>query len=430
MADFLHALPAAEWAERLGAYLGSRQVLERLALQLAVIAAMLGLCWGLRRATRPWTRRLAAAVQRHFPTWRVAAAVDRDAWLLYAWLLLAVAGRTGAALGSDWGLVRIAADLAALWLILRVATFALRDKLGARVIATVALAIFALDLFGLLQPTEAALDAIGITIGTLRLSLLLIAKAALIVVILLWLATALARLTSNRIQRVAGLSPSVQLLFANLVGIDLTALTVFSGAIGVGVGFGLQKIVSNFVSGIILLTERSIKPGDVIETTSTFGYVLSLGARYTAVVGRDGKEYLIPNENLITNQVVNWSYSSPLVRIDAEFGVAYASDLRRVRELAIAAAERTARVLAAPKPVCHITGFGDSAVNLVLRFWIDDPAQGVTNIKGDVYLALWDAFKENGIQFPFPQRDVHLRSDGPALQSGAAQAQRIADDEE
>jgi small-conductance mechanosensitive channel len=446
MADFVHALPAAEWAERLGAYLGSRQVLERLALQLAVIAAMLGLCWGLRRATRPWTRRLAAAVQRHFPTWRVAAAVDRDAWLLYAWLLLAVAGRTGAALGSDWGLVRIAADLAALWLILRVATFALRDKLGARVIATVALAIFALDLFGLLQPTEAALDAIGITIGTLRLSLLLIAKAALIVVILLWLATALARLTSNRIQRVAGLSPSVQLLFANLVrialvcvavviglnlvGIDLTALTVFSGAIGVGVGFGLQKIVSNFVSGIILLTERSIKPGDVIETTSTFGYVLSLGARYTAVVGRDGKEYLIPNENLITNQVVNWSYSSPLVRIDAEFGVAYASDLRRVRELAIAAAERTARVLAAPKPVCHITGFGDSAVNLVLRFWIDDPAQGVTNIKGDVYLALWDAFKENGIQFPFPQRDVHLRSDGPALQSGAAQAQRIADDEE
>src|SRR5581483_92388 len=319
MADILHALPAAEWAERLGAYLGSRQVLERLALQLAVIAAMLGLCWGLRRATRPWTRRLAAAVQRHFPTWRVAAAVDRDAWLLYAWLLLAVAGRTGAALGSDWGLVRIAADLAALWLILRVATFALRDKLGARVIATV----------------------------------------ALIVVILLWLATALARLTSNRIQRVAGLSPSVQLLFANLVrialvcvavviglnlvGIDLTALTVFSGAIGVGVGFGLQKIVSNFVSGIILLTERTIKPGDVIETTSTFGYVRSLGARYTAVVGRDGKEYLIPNENLITNQVVNWSYSSPLVRIDAEFGVAYASDLRRVRELAIAAAERTAR---------------------------------------------------------------------------------------
>jgi small-conductance mechanosensitive channel len=298
----------------------------------------------------------------------------------------------------------------------------------------------------LLQPAESALDALAISVGTLRLSLLLIAKAAIIVVVLLWLAAALARLTSARIQRVAGLSPSVQLLIGNLirivlvcvavaiglniVGIDLTALTVFSGAIGVGVGFGLQKIVSNFVSGIILLTERSIKPGDVIETTSTFGYVLSLGARYTAVVGRDGKEYLIPNENLITNQVVNWSYSSPLVRIDAGFGVAYSSDLRQVRALAIEAAERTDRVLATPKPVCHITGFGDSAVNLILRFWIDDPAQGVTNIKGDVYLAVWDAFQANGVQFPFPQRDVHLRSAVPASQSGAAQAQRIADDEE
>jgi small-conductance mechanosensitive channel len=196
----------------------------------------------------------------------------------------------------------------------------------------------------------------------------------------------------------------------NTVGIDLTAFAVFSGAIGVGVGFGLQKIVANFVSGIILLVERSIKPGDVIEVGHTFGHVVSLGARYAAVRGRDGKEYLIPNETLIGNQVINWSYSSPQVRVDAEFGVAYGSEPHQVRRLAIEAAAETPRVLAEPEPVCHITGFGESAINFVLRFWIDDPASGVTNIKGDVFLSLWASFKRHDIALPFPQRDLHLRT--------------------
>jgi small-conductance mechanosensitive channel len=142
----------------------------------------------------------------------------------------------------------------------------------------------------------------------------------------------------------------------NTVGIDLTAFTVFSGAVGVGLGFGLQKIVSNFVSGIILLVERSIKPGDVIEVGSTFGSIIYLGARYASVRGRDGKEYLIPNENLITNEVVNWSYSNSLVRLDAEFGVAYSSDLHAVRDLAVEVANATARVLASPRPVCPCNG--------------------------------------------------------------------------
>jgi small-conductance mechanosensitive channel len=140
------------------------------------------------------------------------------------------------------------------------------------------------------------------------------------------------------------------------------------------------------------------------------------------VRGRDGKEYLIPNENLITNQVINWSYSSPLVRVDAAFGVGYGSDLRQVRALAIEAAGKTARVLAAPAPVCHITGFGDSAVNLVLRFWIDDPARGVTNVKGDVFLSIWGAFKDHEIELPFPQRDLHLRTMPPGMADARAAA--------
>ncbi len=435
MGDFLHKVPVDDWAHRLGAYLGSRQTLESVAIQLAVIVAMIALCLGLRLLTRPWTRRLVRTIQQRFPNWYFAVLFDRDAPLFYAWLLLAVAARAGAGFGGDWRLVAAAADVAALWLVLRISTLVLRDALVGRAVATIAWAIFALDLLGLLQPTEKALDALALTVGNLRLSVLLVAKAAIVIAVLLWAATALARVISSRLQRVAGLSPSVRVLTANLirialvlvalaiglntVGIDLTAFTVFSGAIGVGIGFGLQKIVSNFVSGIILLMERSIKPGDVIEVGNTFGHVVSLAARYTSVLGRDGKEYLIPNENLITNQVINWSYSNPLVRIDAEFGVAYASDLRQVRRLAVEAAEQATRVLATPKPVCHITGFGDSAVNLVVRFWIGDPVEGVTNIKGEVYLALWEAFREHGVELPFPQRELHLRSVPPALADNA-----------
>jgi small-conductance mechanosensitive channel len=408
-----------------GALLSSRQLLESLALQLVVIAAMLLLAWGIRLLTRRWTQELAAPVLRRAPTWRFVEALHRYLPIFYAWLLLAVAAQAGREFGLAFRLVDISAALSALWLVLRLSTAVLRDAAVARAIATLAVIVFGLNILGLLKPTESALDSLAITIGSLRLSVLLVARAAIIVAILVWAATALSHFISVRLRQVSGLSPSIQILTGNLVkialisiavliglntvGINLTAFTVFSGAIGVGVGFGLQKIVSNFVSGIILLMERSLKPGDVIEIGNTFGEVTSVNARYTAVRGRDGKEYLIPNENLITNEVINWSYSNQLVRIDVEFGVAYSSDLRQVRALAVSAAQQTARVLPAPVPVCHVKGFGDSAVNFVLRFWIADPADGVTNIKGEVMLNLWDALQAHSVGMPFPQREVHLR---------------------
>lgn len=442
MGEFWHSIPVQDWLDRIGATLGARETILTLSMQAGAIVVALGLCWLIRILTRAWTRHLVATIQRRFPGSRFATAIHRDARLLYAWLLLQIANRVGAGFGYDWRLVQVAADIAALWLVLRISTLVLRDALMGRVVATVAWAIFALDLLGLLQPTETALDALAVTIGTLRLSVLLVAKAAIVIALLLWGASVLTRVLNARLRRVAGLSPSIQVLTANLirivlivvavviglntVGIDLTAFTVFSGAIGVGVGFGLQKIVSNFVSGIILLMERSIKPGDVIEVGNTFGHVVSLSARYASVLGRDGKEYLIPNENLITNQVVNWSYSSPLVRVDAPFGVAYASNLRDVRAFAIEACRRVARVIEDPPPVCHITGFGDSSVNLVLRFWIDDPVKGVTNIKGEVYLALWESFRDNDIELPFPQREVHIHRSKPDPQ----QPEPIVNDED
>jgi small-conductance mechanosensitive channel len=179
----------------------------------------------------------------------------------------------------------------------------------------------------------------------------------------------------------------------------------------VGLGFGLQKVVSNLVSGVIILLDKSIKPGDVISLGETFGWIQTLGARYASVVTRDGKEYLIPNEDLITGQVVNWSHSNDFVRLDIYFGTAYGDDPHVVRKLAIQAASGVKRVLTDRAPVCHIVGFGDSSVDYILRFWIKDPTGGLTNIRGNVYLALWDAFQENGISIPFPQREVLMLED-------------------
>ncbi len=422
----LSKIDISGWLHQVGAYLSSRQLLELVALQLTVIAAMLLLAWGIRVLTRPWTRELVTAILRHVPTWRFIEPLHRYLPIFYAWLLLAIAAQTAREFGLTLHLVDIVAALTVLWWVLRFSAAVLHDAMVARAIATLAFTVVGLDILGLLQPTESVLNSLAITIGSLRLSVLLVARAAIIVTILVWAATALSRFISARVRRVTGLSPSIQILTGNLirialisiavliglntVGINLTAFTVFSGAIGVGVGFGLQRIVSNFVSGIILLMERSLKPGDVIEIGETFGQVTSVNARYTAVRGRDGKEYLIPNENLIANQVINWSYSSQLVRIDVEFGVAYSSDLRQVRALAVTAAQQTARVLSAPVPVCHVKGFGDSAVNFILFFWIADPANGVTNIKGEVLLNLWDALHEHSVDMPFPQREVHLHN--------------------
>jgi small-conductance mechanosensitive channel len=438
------ALHFSDWLGRLRDLAASPAVLEPLFFQLVCILAAFLSAWGIRAGTRPWTDSLVERVTARYPALRIPAAPPGLATFCYAWFLLIFAEQAIAQLGGEYRLIGIAASLTGLWIVIRASALLLRDPLLARAVAAIAWVVAALDIMGLLSPTAAALDQLAITIGTLRVSLLLVMKAVIVVVILLWVALGLARLIDARLQRVPVLSPSVRVLTGNLarialilvalliglntVGIDLTAFAVFSGAVGVGIGFGLQKIVSNFVSGIILLLERSIKPGDVIEVGSTFGSVTYLGARYTAVRGRDGKEYLIPNENLIANQVVNWTYSSQLVRLDVEFGVAYDSDLHVVRELAVTVAKQTERVLALPSPVCHVTRFGDSAVSMLLRFWIEDPADGVTNIKGNVFLGLWETFQEHRIELPFPQREVHIR-DAPraAPLYGAARSQAMGE---
>ena len=246
---------------------------------------------------------------------------------------------------------------------------------------------------------------------------------------LLWVALTLSRLIQNFIRGHSDISPRAQVLLGKVVrftmitvavvvaltsiGLNFAALAVFTGALGVGIGIGLQNQVSNLLSGLFLLLDKSIKPGDVIEVGTTFGWVKDMRARYVGVVTRDNKELLIPNDDFVTNQVINWSHSDLDVRMEVEFGVAYASDPHEIRKLAVeAAVDAGARIVHSRRPVCHVKGFGDSSIDFVLRFWINDPQNGVTNVKGQVLLALWDKFKEHGIEIPYPHRHIVLDDPG------------------
>ncbi|WP_224824130.1 mechanosensitive ion channel family protein [Cognatishimia sp. MH4019] len=328
-------------------------------------------------------------------------------------------------------ILSVIATLAFVWLAIALLSRLIRNKF-LRSLIRYGLWIFAtLQILELTDTATTILDSAAVTFGETRISLLLIINAVVMLGILFFGARFISTTTSERIRSNEEISPSMRVLVVKAlqvllygaaffigmraVGFDLTGLAVLSGAIGVGLGFGLQKVVSNLVSGVIILLDKSIKPGDVISLGDTFGWINSLGARYVSVVTRDGKEYLIPNEDLITGQVVNWSHSNEFVRLDIYFGTAYGDDPHKVRAIAIEAAMSVNRVLKDyRKPVCHIVGFGDSSVDYILRFWIKDPTGGLTNVRGAVYLALWDAFQAENISIPFPQREIRMLGEEPA----------------
>jgi small-conductance mechanosensitive channel len=327
-------------------------------------------------------------------------------------------------LQGRFDLLRVAASLATAWVVIALVAGLIRNQFVYRLVAASAWTIAALSILGLLQPTMTTLDSFAIVIGGLRVTPLLVIKTSVLLMLTLWAANTASDFLDRRVQSSADLTPSIQVLIGKLirlllitfailialstVGIDFSALALFSGAVGVGLGFGLQKIVSNLVSGIILLADKSIKPGDVISVGDSFGWVGSMGARYTSIVTREGREFLIPNEDFVTQRVINWSYSNDEVRLDVAFGVSYASDPHKICQIAMEATKTVARVLISPAPVCHLKAFGDSSLDFTLRFWIRDPVDGVTNVRGQVLLALWDAFKREGIEIPYPVRDVRI----------------------
>ena len=327
-------------------------------------------------------------------------------------------------------LLGVAARLAIAWFVIVLLAGLIRNQFVYRMVAIFAWTIAALSILGLLQPTMAALDSVAVVLGGLRISPLLVIKTAVLLMLALWAASAAGDFLDKRVRSTAELTPSIQVLIGKVtrlllitfailitlstVGIDLSALAFFSGAIGVGIGFGLQKIVSNLVSGIILLADKSIKPGDIITVGDQFGWVTNMGARYTSVDTRDGREILVPNEDFVTQHVVNWSYSNNRMMLISRFGVSYDSDPHHVCQAAVAAAASVPRVLADPPPVCYFEAFGESSLDFSVRYWIADPNEGIINVRAPVMMALWDAFKREGIDIPFPVRDLRITQAPPA----------------
>ena len=328
--------------------------------------------------------------------------------------------------GMSTSVIHTAARLLTAWLIIRFTTAMLRDSRWSRLLSTTAWCVAALHILNLLGPTIQLLDQLAITLGGIRISVLLLIKGVIVFTVLLKMAYGASALLEKRLSGFEELTPSVQVLLTKALkvtlltvavvaalgslGINLSAFAFIGGAIGVGIGFGLQKVVSNLICGVILLLDKSIKPGDVIEVGDSYGRIQSLGARYVSVVTRDRFEYLIPNEDLITQQVINWSFSDRLVRLKIGVGVAYDTNIHKAMDLMIRAARGIDRILEQPGPVCQLKNFGDSSVDLELRIWIGDPENGISNVGSAVRLAIWDIFQEEHIEIPFPQRDVHVKS--------------------
>jgi small-conductance mechanosensitive channel len=311
------------------------------------------------------------------------------------------------------------------WIIIRLAARLIRQTVWSNLVFFLVWGIVALNLLGLLDPLMTSLDSLAFNLGQLRISALTVIKGMAALAVFLWAASLASRFLSERIRHIEDLTPTLKVLLSKLLsfvlatiavvaalgiaGVNLTAFAVLGGALGIGIGLGLQNAAANIMGGVMLLLDKSIKPGDVIAVGETFGWVTSMGGRYVSIRTRDGIEHLIPNEVFITRGIENWSFSDRVVRLKLPIGISYKSDLHRAIALCLEAAAETPRVVKEPASVCLLKGFGDSAVELELRIWIRDPEGGVSNVKSEVLLGVWDKFHAHGIEIPFPQRDLHIK---------------------
>jgi small-conductance mechanosensitive channel len=402
-------------------------------LQLGLILAAAGIAFGVGAGVRSRIDMTQLAMGWPAPLRLFLRVLVGSASTAVFALLMIVA--RGVMLASTWPsrsyLLEVSAKLAIAWLIIRLVTSVIRNEFIVRVVSLAAWLVAALSIIGQLEPAINALDSVAIELGGLRLTPLLLIKLSVLLAVALWLANIASKFLEGRITQSHDLTPSIQVLLIKMVrlglmvlaivmvlsavGINLSALAIFSGAVGVGIGFGLQKIVANFISGVILLADKSVKPGDLVTIGDSSGRISAMNTRYISVAAGDGREFLIPNEDLITQKVVNWTYTDKNTLVKVNFSTNYDADPRLVCRLAIEAAEGSPRATKGKPPNCLITEFAEAGMKFTLTFWIADP-DGMDKVKSDVMLTLWDAFKHEQIRVPYPVREIRIR--GGALPAG------------
>jgi small-conductance mechanosensitive channel len=415
--DFLHT-----GARSLGAEVTS----PWLYLQLGLILIGAGIAFAIRAAIRARVEMTSLAMGWPAPL-RLFMRVLVGSAPTGAFALLMVLARV-VMLTSTWPsrsyLLSVAANLALAWLVIRLFTSVIRNTFIVRLVSISAWLVAALSILGQLGPTIDALDSVSIVLGDLRLTPLLLIKLGLLLIVALWLTNIASKFVESRITQSADLTPSIQVLLIKMirlalmvfavavamsaVGINLSALAIFSGAAGVGIGFGLQKIVANFISGIILLADKSVKPGDLVTIGDSSGRISAMKTRYISVAAGDGREFLIPNEDLVTQKVTNWTYTDRNTLVKVNFGTNYDADPRLVCKLAIDVAAAGKRAIKGKPPNCILTEFAEAGMKFSLTFWIADP-DGMDNVKSEIMLSLWEAFKREGIQVPYPVREIRVR---------------------
>ena len=395
-------------------------------LQLGLILTGAGIAYAAGAAVRSRIDMTSLAMGwpgplRHFVRVLVASAST------FAFAILMIAARV-TMWHSTWPsrsyLLAVAAKLALAWLMIRLVTSVIRNAFLVRLVSLSAWLIAALSILGQLEPTIDALDSVSIVLGGLRLTPLLLIKLGVLLIVALWLTNIASNFIESRITQSSDLTPSIQVLLVKMVrlglmifavavvmsavGINLSALAIFSGAAGVGIGFGLQKIVANFISGIILLADKSVKPGDLVTIGDSSGRISAMKTRYISVAAGDGREFLIPNEDLVTQKVTNWTYTDKNTLVKVNFGTNYDADPRLVCKLAIEVAAAAKRAQKNKPPNCILTEFAEHGMKFSLTFWIADP-DGMDNVKSEVMLSLWDVFKRENIKVPYPVREIRVR---------------------
>ncbi len=394
--------------------------------QLAIVVAAISIAWAINGALR-------AYVMRNAPeNWKLGIGGINRVLFPLSTLIFVLVGKAVLGHWQHVSLLQLASKLLLAMALIRLAVYAVRYivapggllKTLENAISGLIWLVLALHLSGILPQIFDVLEDVKFNIGKNPVNLLLILQALLTILVTLFIAMWVSRLLENRLMRAEHVNMNMRVVLTKLlrifllftavlialstVGLDITLLSVFGGALGVGLGFGLQRIASNYVSGFIILLDKSMQIGDVITVETHYGVVSDLRARYLVLRKLDGTEVIIPNEMLIINPVINHSFTDHKARVQMPVQISYDSPLELAMQLIFDAANNHPRILVTPPPAVLIKGFGDNGIGLTLSIWIPDPEEGSASLQSEIYLEIWRAFLANNISIPFPQREVRI----------------------